>query len=613
MADKKQESGLGKVITVVGNRPQFIKAAVVEKALREQVTRPYESILVNTGQHYDALLSDVFFKQLEIPSPHYDLKIGSGPIVDQIGMMLAPLRKIFEQERPDALLVYGDTNSTIAAAIAAAHLDIPVIHVEGGERLYRRAGMPEEVNRVVCDTLADLCLCSSRKAVRFLKMEGFTHERAVFAGDPMYDLFKMTQAMLDDVAAASPETYGLKAGRYILSTVHRAENTSDKAFFEGMLRVLDEAPMPVLLPAHPRLNALLAEMEWKPSANLRIIEPLGYFDFQRMLRDSALVMSDSGGVNREAYFSGKGCIIPLDSGAWTEAVEAGLAVNTGQDLRKLEHALHHFRPGAVELSHIENEFGDGRSGYEIVARIAEFVGRRAQRDEGPWHPYGAFAQLPRARNVLGFTYDALTTALRGLTVGRSADDVLVRIDVSYAFAGLEALSRIARDAGVRALFLVDPTSERYNLASPSCRAVLKTILGHGHAIGLLALTDQGDAERELALLATIVGHPVAASAEQGQPAIEWRDLPPHGKFSIDDTLVWSDEQGIDPADIPAPDAHRRVLVWLNPLLWSEGLRAPHDAILGLLQADMHSAAGDIHALHPEHFPFSGKSARAGTP
>lgn len=596
---------MGKVITVVGNRPQFIKAAVVEKALREQGTPPYESVLVNTGQHYDALLSDVFFKQLEIPAPHYDLKIGSGPIVDQIGMMLAPLRKTFEKERPDALLVYGDTNSTIAAAIVAAHLDIPVIHVEGGERLYRRAGMPEEVNRVVCDTLADLCLCSSRKAVRFLKLEGFTDERAVFAGDPMYDLFKMTQVMLVDVATVSPESYGLSAGQYILSTVHRAENTADEVFFEGMLRLLDAAPMPVLLPAHPRLTALLAEMDWKPSGNLRIIKPLGYFDFQRMLRDSALVMSDSGGVNREAYFSGKGCIIPLDSGAWTEAVEAGLAVNTGQDLHKLEHALRHFRPGIADLSQIENEFGNGRAGHEIVARIAAFVDRRSQRDEGPWHPYGSFDHLPRARNVLGFTHAALATALRGLTAGRRAEDVLVRIDVSYALAGLEALSKIAHDACVRALFLVSPSSERYNLAAPASRAVLQTITGHGHAIGLLVEGNHGDIDRDLALLETIISAPVAASAEHGQSVINWRNGPAGDSSLTDYSFVWSDEQGMNPIDMPSPDVHRRVLVWLNPLLWSESLKAPHDAILGLLQADMRSAAAEIHALYPEHFPFSG--------
>ena len=389
-----------KILTVVGNRPQFIKLGIVAHRMRQRDgDSPLRNVVVNTGQHYDAMLSDVFFDELSIDRPDYDLAIGSGPIVDQMGKMMAPLREIVERERPDAMLVFGDTNSTVVGALVAAHAAVPVIHVEGGERLYRRRQMPEEINRVVTDSMSDLCLCSSRKAVRYLYREGFHPDRVKFVGDPMYDLFLLSGKMLANRKTLGPDDFGLTAGGFALSTLHRAENTDDRDICVGIMTALDESPTPVLLPVHPRLRARLLDWGWEPKNALRLVDPLGYFDFQRLLRDCAFAVSDSGGVNREAFFAGKPCIVPLESCAWIEAIEAGFALAVGSDADRLREALSNFHPSGDVTAVVEQEFGDGSASDRIIDEIAAMVAGRAPRSEGPWHPVLRYEQIPVSRTA----------------------------------------------------------------------------------------------------------------------------------------------------------------------------------------------------------------------
>lgn len=468
-----------KVLTVVGNRPQFIKLGVTARTLREMAgAAPFESVVVNTGQHYDTMLADVFFTELGIEAPNYNLGIGSGQIVDQVGKMLAPLREIFEIEAPDAVLVYGDTNSTLAAGLVAAHANIPLVHVEGGERLYRRAAMPEEVNRVVTDHLADLCLASSRKAVRYLLREGMADERVRFVGDPMYDIFKLTGETLKRRSAAQPEDYGLEPGAFILSTMHRAENTDSRAAGIAIMAALDAAPMPVLLPAHPRLKARLDAWGWEPRNALRLIEPLGYFDFQSLLRQSGLVVTDSGGVGREAFFAGRGSIVPLESSAWIEAVEAGMAVMVGSDPDRLALALSSFRPRQPIAGFVEHEFGQGDAGARIIAEIDARLMKRPSRDEGPWHSVARFGALPRAADSTSRT----TSEFGAKALMAQQAHGAVAFDLSGSLVGAAQLGQIAAEAGMSLRLLLPLDRLAYNIFDPGAVATVAALLAQGHRL-----------------------------------------------------------------------------------------------------------------------------------
>ncbi|MBK7162068.1 MAG: UDP-N-acetyl glucosamine 2-epimerase [Sphingomonadales bacterium] len=449
-----------KVLTIVGNRPQFIKLGVTARRLRELgADAPWRSIVVNTGQHYDEMLSDVFFTELEIEAPDYALGIGSGHIVDQIGKMLNPLREIIEVERPDALLVYGDTNSTIAGAICAGHLDIPLIHVEGGERLYRRSAMPEEVNRVVTDHLSSLCLASSRKAVRYLAREGFGPDRVQFVGDPMYDIFKLSGELLETMPAKQPDDFGLKADGYALCTIHRAENTDVKDTCLDILEALDQGPLPALLPAHPRLMHRLNDWAWAPKGNLRLVDPLGYFDFQSLLRQCAVAVTDSGGVGREAFFAGKAAIVPLESSAWIEAVEAGLAVMTGQSGERLAEALRSFNRHKGVTALVEHNFGSGDAGSQIVNAVSAFLSTSSRGGEGPWHPVARFEQLPRAADASSLSLDAFA---RLCTRQKEAGAQALVLNITRSLSNATTMLDLCRRLGARATLWVDPGTAGFN-------------------------------------------------------------------------------------------------------------------------------------------------------
>ncbi len=306
--------------TIIGARPQFIKAAAVSRILRN--TSDITEVLVHTGQHYDSNMSDIFFTELDIPKPDYHLGIGSGRHGAQTGKMLASIEDVLEQEKPDWVLVYGDTNSTLAGALAAAKMHIPVAHVEAGLRSFNRQ-MPEEINRIVTDHLSNLLFAPTESAIHNLKNEGLV-DKTHLVGDVMYDaaLFYAskaeTQSTLLDKLKLTPKSY-------ILSTIHRAENTDNpqrlKAIFDGLATVAHS--LPVVLPLHPRTQSVLQQIGIQPSEDLHIIEPVGYLDMIMLERNAKLIVTDSGGVQKEAYFYRVPCVTLRDETEWVELVEYG--------------------------------------------------------------------------------------------------------------------------------------------------------------------------------------------------------------------------------------------------------------------------------------------------
>jgi UDP-GlcNAc3NAcA epimerase len=309
-----------RILTVVGNRPQFIKAAAVSGPLRER----HEEILVHTGQHYDDSLSRVFFTELGLARPERELAIGGGSNTSQTARMLAALEPLLAAERPDAVLVYGDTNSTLAGALAAAQASIPVVHVEAGMRSFDRA-MPEELNRVLTDHASTLLLCSSQLAIENLEAESLA-ARAVLVGDVMVDValrWAPAARANTEVAAA----YGLEPGSYLLATAHRAGNVDDPARLRALVELIRALPAPVLFPVHPRTRArlrdagLLAELQ--SAATITLTEPLGYIEFAALLCHARAALTDSGGVQKEAYLAGVPCVTLRANTEWVETVEAG--------------------------------------------------------------------------------------------------------------------------------------------------------------------------------------------------------------------------------------------------------------------------------------------------
>jgi UDP-GlcNAc3NAcA epimerase len=345
-----------KVMSVVGARPQFIKAAPVSRALR----RKHVEVLVHTGQHYDDNMSDVFFRELDIPEPDINLGVGSGPHGAQTGSMMAGLEKVALETKPDWMLVYGDTNSTLAGALVAAKLRIPLAHVEAGLRSFDR-DMPEEVNRVVADHVSTLLLCPTQVAVENLAREGI--ERGVhFVGDVMYDAF-LINAEAARKQSHIVEKLALQPGAFALVTVHRAENTDDARRLSTIIRGLEASGQDIVLPLHPRTRSRLTEAL---PPRIRIIEPVGYIDMLALESAAAVIATDSGGVQKEAYFLGKPCVTLRDTTEWTETVEAGWNVLTGADEARIAAAMRSFRP----IGDRPQLFGDGRAAEKISELLA---------------------------------------------------------------------------------------------------------------------------------------------------------------------------------------------------------------------------------------------------
>jgi len=346
-----------RVVTIVGARPQFIKAFAVSRVLREE----HEEILVHTGQHYDEKLSDIFFEELGIPEPNYNLGIGSDTHGRQTAAMIEGIEEIVESEDPDVVLLYGDTNSTLAGAIVASKVDPLVAHVEAGLRSYNRE-MPEEINRVLTDHASDILFPPSKSAAENLEEEGI-FEGVHIVGDVMYDsilwareIAQQESTILDDL--------GYEEGKFILSTVHRAGNTDDPEKLESILDGLSAASQPVVLPIHPRTkNRLEDHGLWeKATAEINVIEPAGYLDFVRLLDASSQVATDSGGVQKEAFYLDTPCVTLREETEWTETVECGWNVLVGANKEAIADKI----ADEWKLTTKPSPYGDGTAANEII-------------------------------------------------------------------------------------------------------------------------------------------------------------------------------------------------------------------------------------------------------
>ncbi len=349
-----------KVVAVIGARPQFIKAAPVSRVLREAGHTEY---LVHTGQHYDYGMSQVFFDELGIPQPDVNLEIGSGAHGWQTGQMLIRLEEVLMAQRPDWVLVYGDTNSTLAGALAAVKLRLPTAHVEAGLRSFNRE-MPEEHNRVLTDHIADLLFCPTQTAVDNLRNEGIT-AGVHLVGDTMYD------AVLQFAAVAPQRStilarLNLTPKGYLLATVHRPSNTDDPANLRSILAAFAEIEEPVIFPVHPRtrkqIAALGMDADPGPTANPRMIEPVGYLDMLALEQNARLILTDSGGIQKEAYWLGVPCVTLRTETEWVETVAAGWNVVVGADRARILAAVRQAQPPGERPTF----YGDGRAAQHIV-------------------------------------------------------------------------------------------------------------------------------------------------------------------------------------------------------------------------------------------------------
>ncbi len=356
-----------RIVTVIGNRPQFVKAAAVSRRLRQV----HDELLVHTGQHYDDELSQIFVSELDIPPPERELEIHGGSNTSQTARMLAALEPLLEAEAPDLVLVYGDTNSTLAGALCAAQAHIPVAHVEAGLRSFDRA-MPEELNRVVTDHLSDLLLAPSATAVENLRRESVAGE-VELVGDVMVDVANLVAPRARERTDVL-DSWGVRSGEYLLVTAHRAGNVDDPDRLARLVDLLLGLPAPVVLPLHPRTRArleaagLLSALE--SSADVHLGGPVGYVEFAALLHHARAVLTDSGGVQKEAYLAARRCVTLRDTTEWVETVEAGW--NTLADLdpaaarAALERSLPETRPDL---------YGDGEAGARVVEAISGLVRR----------------------------------------------------------------------------------------------------------------------------------------------------------------------------------------------------------------------------------------------
>ncbi|MCG8406997.1 MAG: UDP-N-acetylglucosamine 2-epimerase (non-hydrolyzing) [Phycisphaerales bacterium] len=353
-----------KIISVVGARPQFIKAAPVSRAIR----RHHQEILVHTGQHYDYEMSQVFFEGLNLPAPDYDLGVGSDSHAEQTAKMLTRLEPVILDEKPEMVLVYGDTNSTLAAAVAAAKLCLPLAHVEAGLRSFNRS-MPEEINRILTDRVSQLLFCPTQTSVNNLKREN-VEEGVHLVGDVMFDV------ALEAVDRAEKNStilgrLGVGKKEYLLATVHRAGNTDDLASLNGIVEAFLELGEPLVLPLHPRTKKLLENTglyeKLADAKHITLTEPLGYLDFIMLQKNAVKILTDSGGVQKEACFHKVPCITLREDTEWVETVTSGWNVLVGADKTRILQAAANSFDGAKDCQGIE--LWDGRAAERISSII----------------------------------------------------------------------------------------------------------------------------------------------------------------------------------------------------------------------------------------------------
>lgn len=353
-----------KILTVIGARPQFIKASVVSKAIAKQAS--LEEKIIHTGQHFDANMSNIFFDQLGIPKPHYQLDINSGSHGSMTGRMLEAIEKICLDSKPDRLMVYGDTNSTLAGALAASKLHIPVAHIEAGLRSFNMH-MPEEINRILTDQVSDILFCPTETAVKNLKDEGFDQKpvQVLNVGDVMQDssMFFAERALKGEALKDVPES------NFIVATLHRAENTDDPIRLKAIVDALNyihQHILPVVLPLHPRTQKVVKSLGLK--LEMQVLEPVGYLEMIWLLKHCNAVVSDSGGVQKEAFFFKKPCITMRDQTEWVELIENGVNVLAGADTQKIIEFTQSML--GKEILDPLNLYGGGEASNKIVKFLA---------------------------------------------------------------------------------------------------------------------------------------------------------------------------------------------------------------------------------------------------
>ena len=352
-----------KFVSSVGARPQFIKCAPLSREIRKE----YQEILVHTGQHYDPDMSEIFFSELQIPTPDYNLGVGSATHGQQTGQMLMKIEKVLATERPDIVLVYGDTNSTLAGALAAAKLHIPLAHVEAGLRSYDRT-MPEEINRVLTDHCSDLLFCPSQTAVSNLKREGLT-KGVYFTGDIMVDALLQNRDLANEKSTIL-KSLNLKKKNFLLLTVHRPSNTDNQKNLFNIIKALGESGYQVIFPVHPRTKKILIKTELvkRLPPNISLINPLSYLDMLQLLTNATKVLTDSGGVQKEAFILKVPCVTLRENTEWIETLQDGWNILVGANCTEILQAI--FKSNPLKL--IGYPYGNGNAREKMMEILTNF-------------------------------------------------------------------------------------------------------------------------------------------------------------------------------------------------------------------------------------------------
>ena len=352
-----------KIVTILGARPQFIKASMVSKEMNEH--GGIQEVIIHTGQHFDENMSEIFFQEMEIPKPKYNLEINTLPHGAMTGRMLEEIEKTLQKEQPDWVIVYGDTNSTLAGALSAVKMHIPVAHVEAGLRSFNRK-MPEEINRVLTDHLCDTCFAPTLTAVENLRREGISKERIKLVGDVMFDatIYYSSIANQDKILL---KKLNLRKGSYVLATIHRPENTDHPDKLESIIEALNmiNSSETVVLPLHPRTKNKLRQNKIK--TDFKTIDPVGYTQMLTLFNNCRMVLTDSGGLQKEAYFLKKCCVTIRDETEWVELVNHGVNVLVGADKKKIIDSYEIMRVKDTDFN--QKFYGDGNTRKLIVENL----------------------------------------------------------------------------------------------------------------------------------------------------------------------------------------------------------------------------------------------------
>lgn len=384
-----------KLLTIIGARPQIIKAAAISRVIRSRFAEEVEEHILHTGQHYDTNMSEVFFRELGIPEPDYNLHVGSGSHGVQTSRIIEGVEQVLTEQQYDGVIVYGDTNSTLAAAVAASKIHIPVFHVEAGLRSFNMA-MPEEINRIVCDQLSSVLFTPTETGLQNLMHEGFVvdgakctaygerkfadgrGQRVVLSGDVMYDNSVYFSAMADSKSDII-ERLGLSYRNFVLATIHRPANTDNpdnlRSIFRALADIAEREQIDVILPLHPRTRKKMESLtpnpfpEWQGS-RVQILEPVSFFEIIRLEKNARVVMTDSGGVQKEAFFYSTPCVILRPETEWVEIVEAGAGIIADADYERIIAAYDRLANKPVTFPPL---FGDGHAGEKIISEIIDYL------------------------------------------------------------------------------------------------------------------------------------------------------------------------------------------------------------------------------------------------